>query len=996
MRANRSWLVLLVLPLLVSSVLVAQGIPTGTILGRVINEGQGLPGTTVVAKSPALQGSRTAVTSVNGDFTFVNLPPGEYTISFTMSGFQTVTRTVKVNASQQAVVNAELKLAAVAAEATVVAQSDTISQTAAQATTYTADILNKLPTSRTVTSAVLLSPGLNQNAPNGVSIAGAQSTENLYTVNGVVITDNVRSAANNLFIEDAIQETTTSTASVSAEFGRFTGGVINSVTKSGGNTFSGSFRTTFTNDSWRAYNAYRDPNTGVNPQEGNFVDKIVPTYEATLGGPIIKDRVWFFGAGRYYDQSDANSYLTRFTNIPFTGGTKELRYEGKLTVTPLQNHTLTGSYINIDTENVGYYFGTIADLDSVYTRQLPQELLAVNYNGVLTDSLFVDAQYSSRKFTFENSGGRYTDLVKGTQIYDLSRGVRYNSPVFCGVCGPEKRDNDNYVVKATYFLSTKNLGSHNIVVGYDDFGGQRTSNNYQSGSNWVVYTQTNSVVQGDKIYPVIDSSTELDWWPVLQLSKGSDLRTRSVFFNDTWRLNNRLSFNVGVRYDQNAAKDAAGVTTSDDSNWSPRLAATWDVTGDGKLRVTGSYAKYVAALQETQAGSGATLAGSPADFWWYYDGPTINGGSGPYLSPNQSLEKLWAWFTARGCLPDPLSAGCTVPLDGANISGVNVQIRDSLKSPNADEYVLGIAGQIGSRGSYRADFVRREFHDYYDLKRDTTTGLVTNPINGSKLDLGLIVNNDAYRREYTGLHTQFSYRVADSLNLGGNWTWSHLIGDLVGETSGSGPTRGSAFIYPEYRDLKWNNPVGSLGSDTRHRVRVFATWDTPIPASWGNLSLNAVQSYDSGNPYEAVGSVASYPYVTNPGYVSRPSSVNYYFTPRGAFTTDDVWRTDLSLYYGFRIGGAVELFVSPQVYNVFNNQAVQVVNATVNTSVTSSAFARFNPFTTAPKECAQGTKANECAAAGANWQKGSLFGQPTGSTSYQSARSFQISVGVRF
>ncbi len=114
MRANRSWLVLLVLPLLVSSVLVAQGIPTGTILGRVINEGQGLPGTTVVAKSPALQGSRTAVTSVNGDFTFVNLPPGEYTISFTMSGFQTVTRTVKVNASQQAVVNAELKLAAVA------------------------------------------------------------------------------------------------------------------------------------------------------------------------------------------------------------------------------------------------------------------------------------------------------------------------------------------------------------------------------------------------------------------------------------------------------------------------------------------------------------------------------------------------------------------------------------------------------------------------------------------------------------------------------------------------------------------------------------------------------------------------------------------------------------------------------------------------------------------------------------------------------------------
>jgi hypothetical protein len=396
MRNNRSWLVLLVLPLLMASVLVAQGIPTGTILGRVINEGQGLPGTTVVAKSPALQGSRTAVTSANGEFAFVGLPPGDYTLTFTMSGFQTVTRAQKVSASQQVNVNAEMSLTAIAAEATVVAQSETISQTATQATTYTADVLSKLPTGRTVTSAVLLSPGVNANAPNGISISGAQSTENLYTVNGVVITDNVRSTANNLFIEDAIQETTTTTSGVSAEYGRFTGGVINSVTKSGGNTFSGSFRTTFNNDDWRAYSAYRTA-AGVNPQEGTFNDKTVPTYEATLGGPIVKDRVWFFGAGRYYDQSKANSYLTLFTNIPYTGGTEELRYEAKLTVSPLQNHTLTGSYINIGTDQYGYAFTPISDLASVYDRQLPQDLLAINYNGVLTDSLFLDAQYSKRQ-----------------------------------------------------------------------------------------------------------------------------------------------------------------------------------------------------------------------------------------------------------------------------------------------------------------------------------------------------------------------------------------------------------------------------------------------------------------------------------------------------------------------------------------------------------------------------------------------------------------------
>jgi outer membrane receptor protein involved in Fe transport len=987
MRNNRRWLVLLVLPLLMASVLVAQGIPTGTILGRVINEGQGLPGTTVVAKSPALQGSRTAVTSANGDFAFVGLPPGDYTITFTMSGFQTVTRTQKVSASQQVNVNAEMSLTAVAAEATVVAQSEAISQSSTQATTYTADLLSKLPTGRTVTSAVILSPGLNQNAPNGISIGGSQSTENLYTVNGVVIQDNVRAGAYNLFIEDAIQETTTSTSSVSAEYGRFTGGVINSVTKSGGNTFSGSFRTSFTNDDWRAYSDYRTA-AGVNPQEGTFIDKTVPTYEATLGGPIVKDRVWFFGAGRYYDQSEANSYVTTLTNLPFQGGTEELRYEAKLTVSPLQNHTLTGSYIKVDTEQAGYFFSTIADLESVYTRQLPQDLLAINYNGVLTDSLFLDAQYSSRKFSFENSGGRYTDLIKGTMIRDLARGVRYNAPTFCGICGPEKRDNNNYLVKGTYFLSTKAMGSHNIVLGYDDYGGQRESNNYQSGSNFIVYTQSPSVVQGSNIYPVIDSSTELDWWPVLERSKGSDLRTKSFFFNDTWRLNNRLSFNLGVRYDKNDATDSAGNVTSDDSAFSPRLAAMWDVTGNGKLRVTASYAKYVAALQETQAGSGATSAGSPADFWWYYDGPGINTGAGPYLTPQQSLEQLFAWFQARGCLPDPLSAGCTVPLDGANIGGVNVQIRDSLVSPSADEYVLGFAGNIGNRGSYRADFVRREFHDYYDLKRDMETGQVQNPLSGAFLDLGLIVNNDDYRREYTGLHTQFTYRIGERLNLGGNWTWSHLLGNLVGETSTSGPVQGGGNVYPEYRDPKWNNPVGSLSSDTRHRARLYGTWDAPLPQFLGNLSLNLVQSWDTGLPYGAAGSVASYPYVTNPGYRSRPSSVTYYFTGRDAFRTEDVWRTDLSLYWAYRIANTVEIFLSPQVYNVFNNQAITGVNTAVETRVNSTTYAAFNPFTDTPVQGARGT--------GANWNYGPSFGTPTSAASYQAPRSFQFSVGLRF
>ncbi len=1003
-RRVRAWALcgsLLLVLALIAPLALAQSIGFGTVSGRVRNDALDLPGVTVTAKAPTLQGTRTAVTGPSGDYVFANLPPGEYTFTFSIQGFKTQTLTRSVGVSQFVTLDANLAMS-VQATTTVTAQADSISQSPAQATTYTADVLNKLPTARTVTSAVNLSPGVNSNGPNGISIAGAQSTENLYTVNGVSISDNVRSTPYNLFIEDAIQETTTTTSGVSAEYGRFTGGVINTITKSGGNVFSGSFRTTFTNDAWNSTSGYRTA-TGANPQEGTFNNKVVPTYEATLGGPILKDMLWFFGSGRYYDTSDSISYLTRFTNIPYTGGTKETRYEGKLTFSPFQSHTLTADYTGIKTEQINYFFSSIpvADLASIYDRQLPQELFTANYNGVLSSSFFLEGTYSKRKFTFENSGGRYQDVVQGTVIRDLGLGISYNAPIFCGVCRPEERNNDEFFVKGTYFLSTPSLGSHNIVAGYDDYKGERISDNYQSGSNFVVYTfgSGRSIFQGQNVYPVFESGlTEIDWWPVLQSSQGSSIRTMSAFLNDSWRLNDRLSFNIGVRYDKNDAKDAAGNVTSKDSAWSPRLAATYDVLGNGTLRATVSYAKYVAALQETQAGSGATLAGSPADFYWYYDGPGINTGAGPYLSSNQAIAQLFSWFQANGCLPNPLASTCKIPQGGApSIGGVNVQIRDGLASPNANEYVLGIAGNFGgSRGNYRADFVRREFTDYYDLKKDMTTGRVQSPF-GDYQDLGLVVNSNDYRREYTGLHTQLQYRFTPRFTIGAAWTWSHLIGDIVGETSGSGPVRGGSHVYPEYYQRSWNNPVGDLSQDTRHRLRAWANYDVAIPPKWGTLNIGVLQTLDTGTPYGAVGTIRTGSYVTNPGYLTPPASVSYYFSSRDAYRTETIYRTDLQFIYTFRIANSVDIFIQPQVFNLFNAQHVTGVNTTVNTNFNTSNLVAFNPFTNAsPVECPQGTALATCKAMGANWQKGSLFGTPTASSSFQTPRYFTFSVGVRF
>src|SRR5664280_2456733 len=186
MRNKKLWLVLLVLPLLVANYARAQGMPTGTLSGNVADEaGASLPGVSVTATSPALQGSRTTVTNVNGDWVMPNLPPGQYTVTIALSGFQTVNESRKLSSGQEVPIKTKLSMAGVATTVTVAAQSESVSQTSQATTTLSADIMAKLPVARTMVAAVVLSPGVNTNGANGaITVAGAMSFDNVFTVNG--------------------------------------------------------------------------------------------------------------------------------------------------------------------------------------------------------------------------------------------------------------------------------------------------------------------------------------------------------------------------------------------------------------------------------------------------------------------------------------------------------------------------------------------------------------------------------------------------------------------------------------------------------------------------------------------------------------------------------------------------------------------------------------------------------------------------------------------
>jgi Carboxypeptidase regulatory-like domain/TonB dependent receptor/TonB-dependent Receptor Plug Domain len=974
----------LALALLAALPALAQGLPTGTLNGRVTDaDGAVLAGVTVTASSDALQGTRSVTTGASGDYNIPLLPPGEYTVTFELEGFDTGQRTVRMAAAQTTSLSHELTIGALTETITATGSLETISTQPQVATTFTKEVVESLPMERNVREVVLLTPGAaatgpsNQGTNPAIVISGAQSYENLFLVNGVVINENLRGQPFNLFIEDAIEETTTSTAGISAEYGRFAGGVVNTITKSGGNDFHGSLRAALTNQDWVS----KTPLTTVR------TDKVNQRYEGTLGGRIVRDKLWFFLAGR--DFEDLRTSQTTLTNVPFDAGTEQQRYEGKLTLSPFQGHRAVATYLEIAEDELGNFFGNILDTRSINNRSLPQELLALNYTGVWTANFFTEAQYSERNFTFENSGSKFTDIINGTLVVDGPSGRRYWSPTFCGVCLPEERNNENLLLKASYFLSSEAAGSHELIAGYDSFNDIRQADNHQSGSDYRIIT-TGTIVQGTNVFPVLTSgnaNTYIQWNPIAITSRGTDFQTESLFLNDRWRLNDKLSFNIGVRYDSNDGKNSQGQTTASDSKITPRLSATYDLKGDGDWIFNASYGEYVATIANNQADA-TSAAGNPATFQFFYRGPSINTVAGAPLVPTDAaLATIFAWFDSVGGTANTNNLAL---LRAVDIPGGTTRIAGgSIESPSTTEISVGFSKLLGSRGQVRADYVRRDGKDFYFDRRDRSTGRVITG-TGASADLSLIENNDSLlERTYDGLHTQFRYRFGNRVDIGGNYTYSKTEGNVDGETFANGPVRASVGNYPEYKEERWNNPGGYLGSDQRHRAGIYGVFSL-LRSDRQNLSVSLLQRYATGTPFGAIGTVASRNFVTNPGYATPPASVTYFFTSRDAFRTDDITSTDLSVNYSFfmnAFGQQFELFLQPEVLNVFDEQGVIFVDTTVGTVLSAGTLGAglqaFNPFTTTPVE-------------GVHWRRGPNFGKATNATNFQTPRTYRVSLGFRF
>lgn len=966
--------VLLLMVMVVGSALAQT--TTGALAGAVRHDGAPLPGVTVTIASPALQGMRVAHTNAKGDFIFLALPPGSYSVTFAMDGLQTVRQSARIGLASTQRVDVAMQPSVVAEAITVVGADMAIIESTDVQTNLEASLVESLPVSRTIQGAIDLAPGVTTTTAGNVVVSGAYAYDTLYLINGGVTNENISGQTESLYVEDAIQEITVMTGSISAEYGRFTGGVVSVITKSGGNEFSGSFRDSLTNPSWAEPSDYG---------ETKAESELNETYEVTLGGRIVRDRLWFFGAGRQIETTTRDFYVNSVEQL-LEDATDD-RFEVKLTTQLHPKHSVVASYLSYDRETSPHcewscWEPSAIDQDG---RRTPQELVVASYNGILTSDILIEAGYSTRELRFVDSGGEHVttdfadarDLALGTWSYDLHYGGVWGAPVFCGACGEESRENEAYNLKGTWYLATRDVGTHNVVAGYEDFAESRFLNNYWAASDFNLYTyyggaptRVGPISEPGTLRPVIAPGDWIYYDPVDERSRGSDWVTRALFANDKWDLGSKWSFNVGVRYDENDGRNSGGDVISKDSNLSPRLGATWDVRGDGRFRVNASHSRYVSRVQESVGNQGGA-----GGFSWYeyvYDGPVI-GGADSGLSSFDVLEQMFAWLLGQGWSPDSRLEPSS--FTGAFINGLNVRLDGTLQSPYVDEMTIGFATQLGQSGFVRLDYIDKDWGDFY--VGSTTPGHIAYS-EGEPLDIITITNcGDCRERSYQGVQVQAGYRFGDRVSTGANYTWSETTGNILGEQFNGAATWDNILTYPEYNSFERHRPVGPLSNDQTHKLRAWIGWDVPL-GKFGALNLSLLERFDSGRPYQAAAGIPVQQYVEcHPcGYANPPPIRQYFFSDRGEYRWEDATATDIAINYEVPVS-RINLFVQSEVLNVFDEQAqIGGYNFVLR-------GAPFNPFTETPVE-------------GVHWVKPALFGQPSGPGSYQQPRTFRFSLGIRF
>ena len=341
---------------------MAQTVSTGSIAGTVVDQNQNVvPGATVRVTSPNLISPQSATTDNDGRYTILNLPPGRYTVTVEAAtkGFEKYEKpNVDVNLSRTSSVDVELKPAQVGGVVNITDTSGAAVDVTANTSgsNVSTEQFSNFPTQRTVQSLYSIAPTVARSGLRDASgrdrdpsVGGSSGPENNYILDGVNTTDPAFGGSGANLPFEFVQEVEVKTGAYGAEYGKSTGGIFNVITKSGGNEFRGDAFGYFTTKSLvRATKQF--PFTGSAPNGFSEIDA-----GFDIGGPIKKDKLWFFGA--FNPQQRKNYFLTQTFHAPVHNKITTPFYSGKVTWGLNTNNTLTLSTFGDFTKQKGHLFG---------------------------------------------------------------------------------------------------------------------------------------------------------------------------------------------------------------------------------------------------------------------------------------------------------------------------------------------------------------------------------------------------------------------------------------------------------------------------------------------------------------------------------------------------------------------------------------------------------------------------------------------------------------
>ncbi len=888
----------------------------GDLQGTVTDDnGDAMVGVTVTASSVVLAGSRTVTTAANGSFRIAAVPPGTYKIAFSLDGYQTIEQeNVKLNIGGTVVL--AIQMTSTFTDQLLVTSERPVIDTSTMESGVNLDqsFFNELPTGRSYTSIARVAPGAQTDACVGTACQmgfyGSTSAENAYYIDGVNTTGIELGQEGQALNFEFIQEVQIKTGAYAAEYGRATGGLINVITKSGGNEFTG--------DVFGYFDEIQNSLSGaaaVGPLARTTQIKEFTRQDIgiDIGGYLAKDKLWFFAAYNDVDNTDDVASLEDFGSvIPgapnrgdiFQRKTERELWAGKLTWSINSGHSFYAAAFGDPGKTTGLLPGVsvaATPLHFIGSVETGATDYAANYDGVITDNFIVNARLSSHSEKSNQVGAGantpgyidFTDpLGDGTTVW----GFEGHESGFGFYQNQPDLNRENINADATLFADDFG-GSHEFKAGYEfeDISGQQ--DNFNGGTGQRIY-RFNCVqsdtrdCQGQAYYyrhrfytgdNTLDPAALVPSNIQVPLSVGIKTENDAIYLQDTWRPSSNLTINAGVRWETQQLFNHLGTVQADiDDNVAPRIGFTWDPTKSGRSKIFAHYGIYYETI--------------PMDI-------VIRSFGGEIQIFTYNLS------------PDPNDVAQDDSVRRSRFLGGGIsRVDPGVKGQKLDELVFGGEWEVKKSWSVGVKYINRDLKDVIEdaLSADGDY-FIGNPGQGlmaGTYDLGYAFGYnttlhalDTPSRTYDGVELTASKRLTKNFQFLASALWSELKGDYDGafqlSTGQLDPNLNSAF---DYYDFSVNNE-GFLSNDRTWQLKFDGIYQFD-----NGLNAGLAMFYRTGTPITAMGYSVAY------------NNWEYYLSERGAFgRVADAYEADVHLGYAVKAGGnTVHLLLD--IFNLLDNQ----------------------------------------------------------------------------